>query len=618
MTGKRGGRREMYKKDYSSRRFIIILVFVAVAMLYVIKLYYLQVADNKYSHTAKGMVIRKVIEYPARGRIYDRNNKLIVYNDAVYDLMVIPRQVSNLDTAEFCKLLDIDKAYFDKRMAKVKRYSTYKPSIFIKQLSKEEYARIEDKMYKYKGFFVNRRALRKYTKPIAAHLLGSVGEVSRKDLNKDQYYRQGDYIGKSGIERFYEQLLRGTKGVKMVQVDVHNREKGSYQNGRFDTLAIPGKDLVLSIDSDIQAYGEKLMQNKKGSIVVIEPKTGEILAMVSSPGFDPNDLIGRQRSVNYNLLLKDTLKPLMNRAISGTYPPGSTFKMINALVALQEKAITPHTSFTCQGPLSKPIRCTHNHKTPLQLNEAIKQSCNPYFWNTFRSLMNKPSFGGVKNAYSKWYSDILSFGFGKKFNTDIPYEKRGNIPSREYYDKVYRGSWNALTIRSLAIGQGEILVTPIQLANLAAVIANKGYYYPPHFLKHAEGEDSLMSAYNTKINTAVSKRYFDVVQHAMRDVFRMKHGTAHYYEVDSLMQCGKTGTVQNPHGEDHSMFIEFAPMNDPKIAVTVIVENGGFGSRWAAPIASLIVEKYLTGKVKRKRLEKRIMEGDLIHKPAKN
>jgi len=588
-----------------------------VLFLFIVKLYYLQVIENKYSTSAKNLVIRTVTEYPMRGLIYDRNGKLIVYNDAVYDLMVIPRQIKNLDTAEFCTLLNIDSTYFKKRMKKAIRYSRYKPSVFIKQLSKDEYAKIEDKMYKFKGFFVQRRALRKYTKPIAGHLLGSVGEVNQRDLKRDHYYRSGDYIGKSGIERFYEKLLRGSKGTTMIQVDVHNRNKGSYQNGKYDTLAVPGKNLTLSIDADLQAYGEKLMQNKVGSIVIIEPKSGDILAMISSPVFDLNLLIGRSRSKNYTLLRNDSLKPLMNRAVMGAYPPGSTFKMINALVALQERAITRNTKFTCQGPESVPIRCTHHHKTPLALNEAIKQSCNPYFWNTFKSLLNKPSLGGTHQAYEKWYNDVKSFGFGQKFNTDIPFELKGNIPSRAYFDKLYRGSWNALTVRSLAIGQGEILVTPIQLANLAAVIANKGYYYPPHFLRQAVGEDSIMAIFRTKINTSVEPKYFDIVQNAMRDVFSMEHGTAHYYEVDSLQQCGKTGTVQNPHGEDHSLFIAFAPLDNPKIAVSVVVENGGYGSKWAAPIASLLIEKYLTGTVKRKRLEKRILNGDLIHKHKK-
>ncbi len=607
----------MYKKDYSSRKYVIIFIFSMILILFIVKLYYLQVVENKYTTSAKNLVIRTVTEYPMRGLIYDRNGKLIVYNDAVYDLMVIPRQIKNLDTNEFCTLLNIDTVYFKKRLKKAIHYSRYKPSVFIKQLSKDEYAKIEDKMYKFKGFFVQRRALRKYTTPIAGHLLGSVGEVNQRDLKRDSYYRSGDYIGKSGIERFYEKLLRGTKGTTMIQVDVHNRNKGSYQNGKYDTLAVSGKNLTLSIDADLQAYGERLMQNKVGSIVVIEPKSGDILAMVSSPGFDLNLLIGRSRSKNYTRLRNDSLKPLMNRAVMGAYPPGSTFKMINALVALQEHAITPNTKFTCQGPESRPIKCTHHHKTPLALNEAIKQSCNPYFWNTFKSLLNKPSLGGTHNAYEKWYNDVRSFGFGQKFNTDIPFELKGNIPSRAYFDKVYRGSWNALTVRSLAIGQGEILVTPIQLANLVAIIANKGYYYPPHFLKQADGEDSIVAKFKTKVTTVVKPQYFDVVQHAMRDVFAMEHGTAHYYEVDSLQQCGKTGTVQNPHGEDHSLFIAFAPYNDPKIAVSVVVENGGYGSKWAAPIASLLMEKYLTGTVKRKRLEKRILNGDLIHHKKK-
>ncbi len=607
----------MYKKDYSSRKYVVIVIFSMILILYIVKLFYLQVVENKYSTSANNLVIRTVTEYPMRGLIYDRNGKLIVYNDAVYDLMVIPRQIKNLDTNEFCSLLNIDTVFFKKRLKKAIRYSRYKPSVFIKQLSKDEYAKIEDKMYKYKGFFVQRRALRKYTAHIAGHLLGSVGEVNRRDLKRDSYYRQGDYIGKSGIERFYEKLLRGTKGTTMIQVDVHNRNKGSYQNGKYDTLAIAGKNLTLSIDAGLQAYGEKLMQNKVGSIVIIEPASGDILAMVSSPGFDLSLLIGRARSKNYTFLRNDSLKPLMNRAVMGAYPPGSTFKMINALIALQEHAITPNTTFTCQGPLSVPIKCTHNHKTPLKLNEAIKQSCNSYFWKTFNSLLNKPSLGGVHKAYEKWYHEVKSFGFGQKFNTDIPFELKGNIPSKSYYDKVYRGSWNALTVRSLSIGQGEILVTPIQLANLAAIIANKGFYYPPHFLKQAVGEDSIMAQYKTKINTAVNPKYFKVVQHAMRDVFAMEHGTAHYYEVDSLQQCGKTGTVQNPHGEDHSLFIAFAPLNKPKIAVSVVVENGGYGSRWAAPIASLLIEKYLTGSVKRKKLEKRMINGDLIHTKKK-
>jgi penicillin-binding protein 2 len=558
-------------------------------------------------------VLRYEKQYPARGNIYDRNGKLLVYNEALYDLMVIPGQVKNIDTAAFCELLGIDSSDFADAMNKAKKYSYYKPSIFLKQISKEDFGVIQEKLYQFSGFYPSTRTLRKYPMPIAAHLLGDVGEVSGTDIEKDPYYQAGDYIGKSGIEKYYEQQLRGIKGMKVLEVDVHNRVKGSYQNGKYDTIAVPGNDLVLSIEADLQLYGEQLMQNKKGSIVAIDPKTGEILALVSSPGFDPNMLVGRKRSENFDLLLHDTLKPLLNRAVMGTYPPGSTFKMINALIALQEGAVTPNTSFTCQGKSSRPIRCTHDHKSPLQLKHAIQESCNPYFWNTFKQILNAPKYNDPKKGYEQWYRSIRSFGFGEKFNTDIPYELSGNIPTVAYYDKVYKGSWNALTVRSLSIGQGEILVTPIQLANLAAIIANKGHYYAPHFIKKIENTESNSATIANRINTSVDKKHFNIATDAMLQVFEGEHGTARYYKLDSIQQCGKTGTVQNPHGEDHSMFIAFAPLESPKIAIAVIVENSGYGSTWAAPIASLLMEKYLTGKVKRTFYEKKMLEGDLIH-----
>ena len=498
-------------------------------------------------------------------------------------------------------------------MDRAKKYSYYKPSIFIKQISKEDFGVIQEKLYQFSGFYPTTRTLRKYPMPIAAHLLGNVGEVSVADIEKEPYYQAGDYIGKSGIEKYYEHQLRGIKGMKVLEVDVHNRIKGSYQVGKYDTLAIPGNDLILSIDAGIQMYGEQLMKNKKGSIVAIDPKTGEILALVSSPGYDPNILVGRERSKNYQLLLKDTLKPLLNRAAMGTYPPGSTFKMINALIALQDGAVTPNTSFTCQGKSSRPIRCTHDHKSPLQLEHAIQESCNPYFWNTFKSMLNASKYNDPKKGYEQWYQSIRSFGFGEKFNTDIPYELSGNIPTAAYYDKVYNGRWNALTVRSLSIGQGEILVTPIQLANLVAIIANKGYYYAPHFLRKVENADSDSITFRKKIKTKIDATYFDFATGAMLQVFEGEHGTARYYKMDSIKQCGKTGTVQNPHGEDHSMFIAFAPLENPKIAIAVIVENSGYGSTWAAPIASLLIEKYLTGEVKRTFFEKKMLEGDLLH-----
>ncbi len=588
-------------------------MFVFIAMVFLARLFYLQVISNQYKLSARNIALRTITEYPPRGRIYDRNHQLLVYNDAVYDLMVIPRQVKKLDTLKFCRLLQIDKAYFERQMHHAKHYSYYKPSVFLKQLSKKEKGPVEEIMFEFPGFYFQTRMLRHYPYPIAAHLLGSVGEVSQRDLRKDPFYRQGDYIGKSGIERYYEKVLRGTKGSRIVEVDVHNNIKGSFQNGRFDTLAVPGADLSLSLDEKLQSYGEQLMHNKIGSIVAIDPESGDILAMVSSPNFDPNLLVGRQRSKNYVTLLHDSLKPLINRAVSGTYPPGSTFKLVNALIGLQEKVITPQTPFTCQGTASKPIACSHNHISPLRLEEAISLSCNSYFWKTFQRIINNPAFKNRHLAYEDWYKKVISFGFGHRFNTDIPFEKPGNIPSRHYFDRLYRGSWNALTVRSLSIGQGEILVTPIQLANLAAVIANRGYYVAPHFLMKISKDDTISSGFKSIHKVDIEQHYFKIAVNSMREVFDGKEGTARFYKLDSLSQAGKTGTVQNPHGKDHSIFMAFAPVDHPKIALAVVVENAGFGSTWAAPVASLMIEKYLRGYSKRKRLEKRIMEGDLIH-----
>ena len=603
----------MYAKNYSSRKFVVMGIFILIALLYLMRLLYLQVIDSSYKFSAENIVLRTVTQYPARGLIRDRNGSLMVYNDAAYDLMVIPRQAKNIDTLKFCKLTGISIDEYRVKIKKAKRYSWYKPSVFIKQIAKEDFGKIIEELYQFPGFYAQSRTLRKYPLPIAGHLLGSIGEVNKKEIDKDHFYRASDYIGKSGIERYYEKYLRGEKGSKLIEVDVHNRNQGSYQDGKYDTLAVPGKDLVLGIDSDLQWYGEQLMKNKKGSIVAIDPKSGEILTLISSPCFDPNLMIGRKRSKNYGLLLKDTLKPLLNRAIGGTYPPGSTFKMINALVALQEGAIVRSTEFSCKGPLTRPIKCTHNHITPLALDEAITQSCNPYFWNTFKSILTNPKYKDSHEGYRAWYENVVSFGFGKKFRTDIPFEVSGNIPSEEYFDKVYRGSWNALTVRSLAIGQGEILVTPIQLANMVVIIANQGYYFKPHFLKEMEDVDSLKTKYSTKTNTNIKSKYFEIVKTAMVEVFEGEHGTARWYEMDSIRQAGKTGTVQNPHGEDHSLFIAYAPVDDPQIALSVIVENGGYGSKWAAPIASLLIERYLSGETKRLNVEKRMLEGDLIH-----
>ncbi len=606
----------MYIKDYTSRKYVIMGMVVVLAMVFLIRLFYLQVIDNSYKLSAQNIVLRTVTQYPARGRIYDRFDRLLVYNEAAYDLMVIPRQVKRLDTAAFCGLMLIDTNQLRKQLAKARHYSPYKPSVFMKQIAKDDFGVIEEKLYQFPGFYAQTRTLRHYKLPIAAHLLGNIGEVSQREIDNDHFYKARDYIGKAGIERYYEKSLRGRKGMKVLEVDVHNRIKGSYQDGKYDTLAIPGKDIRIGLDMALQHYGEQLMQNKKGSIVAINPQSGEILSLVSSPSFDPGLLVGRERSENFSMLMEDSLMPLLNRAIMGTYPPGSTFKMLNALIALQEGAIYPSTEFSCQGERSSPIKCTHNHQTPLQLSGAIQQSCNPYFWNTFRNTLNNPIYKDSQEGYKAWYDHVVSFGFGQKFNTDIPYEVPGNIPDNAYFDKLYRGSWNSLTVRSLSIGQGEILVTPVQLANLSAIIANSGYYYPPHFLVQMEGDSSRSQAFHHKIETTVAAKHFSIVRDAMLEVFEGEHGTARWYQMDSIRQCGKTGTVQNPHGDDHSIFIAFAPLENPQIALTVIVENSGFGSTWAAPIASLMIEKYLKGESKRVALEKRMMEGDLIKAEA--
>ena len=591
--------------------------FIFIGLVFLVRLFYLQVFTDQYRLSARDIALRRVVEYPARGRIFDRHHRLLVYNDAVYDLMVIPRQVKKMDTLKFCRLLQIDKKFFIQQLRKARRYSYYKPSVFLKQLSKKEKGPIEEVMYEFPGFYFQTRTLRHYPQPIAAHVLGSVGEVSPRDIRRDPYYHQGDYIGKAGIEWFYEKELRGRKGSRLVEVDVHNNVTGSFQNGKFDTLAVPGADLTLSLDKDLQAYGQKLMQNKKGSIVALVPETGEILAFISSPEYDPNLLVGRKRSENYVKLLHDTLKPLMNRASSGTYPPGSTFKLVQALIGLQEHVVTPNTMFTCQGTASKPIACSHNHISPLNMKLAIELSCNSYFWKTFRAILDNPHYANVHDAYDAWYKKVISFGFGHRFKTDIPFEKPGNIPTRAYYNKVYRGSWNALTVRSLSIGQGEILVTPVQLANLAAIIANSGFYVKPHFLIGMSGIDTLSQKYTQRNYVAINPVYFRVAKKAMEEVFSGPEGTARFYQMDSIPQAGKTGTVQNPHGKDHSIFMAFAPVEHPKIAIAVVVENAGFGSTWAAPIASLMMEHYLRGKTHRPRLERRIVEGDLIHNTKK-
>lgn len=597
-------------RNLAKRQYVIIGIFAVVGVVYLMKLFSLQVLDDELKQSADNNVLRYVTQYPARGKVFDRNGELLVYNEAVYDLMVVPGQVSKeMDTTEFCRLLNITHDSYVERITKARKYSRIKASVFVSQISKEDYAHIGEILYRYPGFYFQTRTIRHYPNAIAAHTLGDIGEVDQRQLEEDPYYKRGDYVGKSGIEKFYEKELRGKKGLKVVMVDVHNREKGSYLNGLLDSLPVPGKDIYLGMDAQLQAYGEQLMHGKIGSIVAIEPKTGQILAFVTSPTYDPNLLVGRVRGENYNKLLNDPEKPLINRAISGTYPPGSTFKMVNGMIALQSGSITPATQFHCNGPGSTPIKCTHFHGSSPDLANAIENSCNPYFYEAFKTTINNPKFGDIKKGYEYWYQMTQALGLGHKFDTDIPYELSGNIPTRAFYDKQYGGKWNSVTIRSLGIGQGEILVTPLQLANIAALIANEGYYYPPHLIRAFGDSTAIPEKMTTRIETGIEQRHIKVIKAGMNSVFEGAHGTARGSKIPGISAGGKTGTAQNPHGDNHSIFIAFAPVEDPQIALSIIIENGGYGSTWAAPIASLMMEKYIKGYTERPAVEERMMNG---------
>ncbi|MCR5036297.1 MAG: penicillin-binding protein 2 [Bacteroidales bacterium] len=596
------------KINYSQRKYVIGSIFILVSVILLIKLFIIQIVDDSYKQSSDNTTLRYITQYPSRGKVYDRDGRLLIYNDAVYDLMIIPSQAKNIDTASFCKLLNISNNTYNTCLKKAKKYSMVTPSIFLSQITKDEYGHIAEMLYHYPGFYFQTRSVRQYPLPIAAHTLGNIGEVTKGEMDKDSYYKLGDYIGKSGIEKYYEKELRGEKGMKILVVDVHNREKERFMDGEYDTAPIHGTDIILGLDADLQAYGEYLMAGKTGSIVAIEPSTGQILAMVSSPSYDPNELVGRKRGTRYSELLNDPDKPLINRAISGVYPPGSTFKMVNGLIALQSGVMTAYTAYPCSGPESTPIKCTHFHSSPVKLYDAIENSCNPYFWRAFQDMMSAPRFKNPKEAYMFWYNHVTSFGLGRSFASDIPFTVSGNIPTKEFYDKTYNGSWNAMTIRSLSIGQGEILVTPLQLANVAAAIGNEGYYYEPHYIKSfANTDKSIDSSFLEKHIIDINKRHFKDVKKGMRSVFEGDHGTARFSKIDSITVAGKTGTAENPHGKDHSIFMAFAPVDNPQIAIAVVVENAGFGSTWAAPIASLMIEKYIRGYVKRPNVEKRVL-----------
>ncbi|MBP8959486.1 MAG: penicillin-binding protein 2 [Bacteroidales bacterium] len=595
------------KDRYINRRILVAAMVIVAALILVIRLFSIQVVDTSYRISAENNVLRYVTEYPARGLIYDRNRKLLVYNQVAYDLMVVPVQVSLSDTVEFCNSLGITKEYFSERMKAAKSYSKRAPSIFLKQISAETYAAFQEKMFKFQGFYVQPRTLRKYSKPVAAHVLGYVSEVDEGIIKKNPYYKPGDYIGTTGIEEAYEKELRGEKGVKIYLVDVYGRVKGSYEEGRLDTAAVQGKNVISTIDLELQEYAEMLMSNKSGSIVAIQPETGEILTLVSFPAYDPSLLIGRARSENFLQLQADTTKPIFNRAIMAAYPPGSTLKPVNGLVALQEKVITPSTLFGC-SPGYLFVGC-HIHETPLDIIGAIKNSCNSYFCQAFRKIIENPLHSSTSSAYNKWRYYLDQLGFGHTIGYDLVNEKPGFLPDTSFYNNRYgKNRWKSLTIISLAIGQGEIGASPLQMANVTAAIANRGFYYSPHLVKAIGDSANITQNITYKHNILVDSANFEYIIKGMEEAVNGSGGaTAKIAAINDIIICGKTGTAQNPHGKDHSIFVAFAPKEKPEIAIAVYIENAGFGATYAAPVASLIIEKYLNGTVSRKYLEDYVM-----------
>lgn len=591
------------KDRFLNRRLIIGAIVVLAALFLLIRLFSIQVVDTSYRVSADNNVLRYVTQYPARGLIYDRNGKLMVYNQAAYDLMVIPVQVSLKDTAGFCQSLGITRSYFLERMKAAISYSRRAPSVFLKQISAETYAAFQEKMFMYPGFYVQPRTLRKYSKPVASHALGYVSEVDENIIRKKPYYKSGDYIGTTGIEEAYEEELRGRKGVRIFLVDVYGRVKGSYEEGKFDTTAVQGKDIISTLDLDLQEYAETLMKGKSGSVVAIQPSTGEILTLVSSPWYDPGLLVGRIRSENFAKLQADTAKPIFNRATMASYPPGSTFKPVNGLIALQEKVITPSTMFGCD-PGYLFVGC-HVHETPLDLAGAVKNSCNSYFCQAFRRIMENPSYKSVTEAYNKWREYLDQFGFGRPLGSDLVNERPGFLPAASFYDNRYgQGRWKALTIISMAIGQGEVGAPPLQMANMTAAIANRGYYYSPHIVRAIGDSLNKTRGLSVRHEIKIDPENFESIIKGMDAAVNGGAGaTASIAAIDSITVCGKTGTAQNPHGKDHSIFIAFAPKEKPEIAIAVYIENAGFGATYAAPVASLIIEKYLRGTIKRKYLE---------------
>ena len=599
---------------YQDRFKVVLFIFFFVALIYLIQLFRIQILNDDYKFSANNNALRYDVLTPVRGLILDRDSNLIVSNIPSYNLMVIPREVRRLDTMSLCNLISIDINSFREKLKEIKDYSKYKASIFHKQIDYKQASKLQEKLFQFPGFFLQTINTRKYLTESSAHVLGYLGEVNQEKVDTDTYYNKGDLLGVKGIEAGYEKHLRGKKGMSITLVDVYNRTQGKFQEGKFDTLPISGNNIYSTIDLELQKYGEKLMQNKIGAIVAIEPKTGEILSLVSSPSYNPAQLSGRDRSKNFKKLISNKEKPLFNRALSGLYPPGSIFKLLNGLIALEENIVDKNKLYSCingfEYEKNKFVKC-HPHKSYTNLEQAIAISCNTYFCKAFSETFKK--FNTTKQSYNIWRNHIKSFGVGEWMNNDFVSGAKGLLPKHDYYNKYYgRTSWNSSTIISMAIGQGELLLTPIQMANIASIIANKGFYFTPHIIKSIEGKSHIDSSFTVKKHTTISPKNYDIIIEGMERVIKDNNGTAHNIKSDDIVICGKTGTAQNPHGEDHSIFIAFAPKEDPKIALAVYVENGGWGSKWAAPIASLIIEKYTNSEINTD-LEKFILNGKISY-----
>ncbi|MBC30641.1 MAG: penicillin-binding protein 2 [Muricauda sp.] len=607
------------------KKLLLSSIIVIIGITYLGRLSYLQLFRFSPNQILEDPAIKAVYDYPERGYIYDRNGKLLVGNQPAYDVMVIPREVKPLDTLEFCGLLGIDKQKFIERMNKARRYSPRLPSVLVPQLSKEDYAKLQEKMRRFTGFYIQKRSLRYYATNSAANVLGYISEVNENDLKRNPYYEAGELMGRTGVEKQYENILRGRKGVKYIQKDRFNRDIGPYKDGKLDTLPELGKEIHITIDKTLQEYGERLMNGKRGGIVAIEPSTGEILSLISGPTYDPALLVGRERSANYTKLHYDTIaKPTWDRSILAEPSPGSPFKALNALVGLQEGVITPDTKFTCYNGfyVGNKKRGCHCGGGVRNLNSGIYRSCNAYFAGTFRKIFGK--FETTDEGMDVWEKHMKSFGLGNYLGTDLPTGRPGRIPGKEYYDKWYGDNrWASSTIISNAIGQGEVAATPLQLANMTAAIANRGYYYTPHVIKKIGSSENIDPKFKEKRYTSIDREHFEPIVEGMTNVY--EYGTAKWIQIPDITIAGKTGTVENftrIDGErvqltDHSVFVAFAPVENPKIAIAVYIENGYYGARYAGHIASLMIEKYIKGKITRKDLEKKMLEKTLEHEYAK-